>query len=178
MHALPGEVVMAGAPLFEIMNTESLWIRVPVYVGETDDLAIDEPAAIGELASRPGQERIKAEPLAAPPTATALASTVDLYYVLPNSGGKLRPGQRVSVQLPLRVDKEQRAIPWSAVVQDIHGGSWIYEKRADRKFGRRRVQVKQVVDKWAVLEQGPPVGTTIVVTGVAEVFGTEFWVQK
>jgi hypothetical protein len=38
--------------------------------------------------------------------------------------------------------------------------------------------VKQVVDKWAVLEQGPPVGTTIVVTGVAEVFGTEFWVQK
>ena len=178
MHALPGEVVMAGAPLFEIMNTESLWIRVPVYVGETDDLAIDQPASIGELASRPGQERIKAEPLAAPPTATALASTVDLYYALPNAQGKLRPGQRVSVQLPLRVDKEQRAIPWSAVVQDIHGGSWIYEQRPDHKYIRRRVQVKQVVDKWAVLEQGPPVGTTIVVTGVAEVFGTEFWVQK
>ncbi len=178
MHALPGEVVMAGAPLFEIMNTETLWIRVPVYVGETDGLAIDQPATIGELASRPGQERVKAEPLAAPPTATALASTVDLYYSIPNPEGKLRPGQRVSVQLPLRTDKEQRAIPWSAVVQDIHGGSWIYERRSDRKFIRRRVQVKQVVDQWAVLEQGPPVGTTIVVTGVAEVFGTEFWVQK
>ena len=174
MHALPGEVVMAGAPLFEIMNTETLWIRVPVYVCETADLAIDQPASIGELASRPGQERVKAEPLAAPPTATALASTVDLYY----PEGKRRPGERVSVQLPLRTDKEQRAIPWSAVVQDINGGSWIYERRSDRKFVRRRVQVKQVVDQWAVLEQGPPVGTTIVVTGVAEVFGTEFWVQK
>ena len=178
MLVMPDEVVTAGAPLFEVMNTGTLWVRVPVYVGETSDVAAAQPAEVGELASRAGEKRIKAQPIAAPPTATALSSTVDLYYQVDNSQGLLRPGQRVGVQLPLTDAAEQRVIPWSAVVQDINGGSWIYEQMAEHKYVRRRVQVKRVVDSWAVLEQGPPVGTTIVTTGVAEIFGTEFWVQK
>lgn len=178
MHVMPGEFVMAGGVLFEVMNTDTLWVRVPVYVGELAEIALDQLAEVGELASRPGEVLLKAEPIAAPPTATALASSVDLYYQLANPQRTLRPGQRVRVQLPLRGAIEQRVIPWSAVVQDIHGGHWIYERIAEHKFVRRRVQVKQVIDSWAVLEQGPPVGTTIVVTGVAEIFGTEFWVQK
>ena len=178
MNVMPGEFVMAGSVLFEVMNIDRLWIRVPVYVGEVAQVAVDQAANVGDLAFRAGQLQLKAEPIAAPPTATALASTVDLYYELTNTKGTLRPGQRVSVELPLVGSIEQRVIPWSAVVHDIYGGAWIYEKIADHKFARRRVQVKQVIDKWAVLDQGPPVGTTIVVTGVAEVFGTEFWVQK
>jgi len=178
MHVMPGEFVMAGSPLFEVMKVDTLWVRVPVYVGETSDIALDQTARVGELASRPGQTRVNAEPIEAPPTATAIASTIDLYYQLPNPKGTFRPGQRVSVELTLVGDGEQRVIPWSAVVQDIHGGSWIYERIGDHKFTRRRVQVRHIVDSWAVLEQGPPVGTEIVVTGVAEVFGTEFWVQK
>ena len=178
MHVMPGEFVIAGALLFEVMNTSTLWIRVPVYVGETGEIAMDQPAKVGELASRPGQDRVEAQAIAAPPTATALASTVDLYYELPNSRGTLRPGQRVSVDLPLAGDAEQRVLPRSAVVQDIHGGNWVYERTAERKFVRRRVQVKRVVDTWAVIEQGPPVGTTVVITGVAELFGTEFGFGK
>ena len=178
MNVMPGEFVMAGSVLFEVMNIDRLWIRVPVYVGEVAQVAVDQAANVGDLAFRAGQLQLKAEPIAAPPTATALASTVDLYYELTNTKGTLRPGQRVSVELPLVGSIEQRVIPWSAVVHDIYGGAWIYEKIADHKFARRRVQVKQVIDTWAVLDQGPPVGTTIVVTGVAEVFGTEFWVQK
>ena len=178
MHVMPGEFVMAGSPLFEVMNVDTVWVRVPIYVGEVADIAADQQAEVGELSSRPGQLRAKAKPIAAPPTATALSSTIDLYYQLPNPQKTLRPGQRVSVQLPLVGDAEQRVVPWSAIVHDIHGGSWIYEKIADHKFVRRRVQVKQIVEDWAVLEQGPPVGTEIVKTGVAEVFGTEFWVQK
>lgn len=178
MHVLPGEVVTAGAPLFEVMNTESLWIRVPVYVGETADIAPDQSAEIGELASRPGKALEKVQPIAAPPTATPLSSTVDLYYQLDNRQGLFRPGQRVSVQIPLTDNSEQKVVPWSATVQDIYGGCWIYERIAEHKFVRRRVQVKRVVDSWAVLDQGPAVGATIVTTGVAELFGTEFWVQK
>lgn len=175
--ALPEQTVVAGAPLFEVMRTDMIWIRVPVYVGESSEIATDQPAEIGGLAWRPGQDLVKAVPIAAPPTATALSSTVDLYYQLPNSKGTLRPGQRVSVQLPLVGRAEQRVIPWSAVVQDIYGGQWVYERRDERKFVRLRVQVKRVVDSWAILDQGPPVGTTIVTTGVAEIFGTEFWKQ-
>jgi hypothetical protein len=178
VHALPGELVMAGALLFEVMKTDTIWIRVPVYVGEYSEIATDRPAEMGQLAWRPGQELLKVQPIEAPPTATALASTMDLYYQLPNPSGKLRPGQRVSVQLPLKGDAEQRVIPWSAVIQDINGGYWVYEQVAERKFVRRRIQVKQVVDSLAVLDQGPVVGTAIVTTGVAELFGTEFGFAK
>jgi membrane fusion protein, heavy metal efflux system len=178
MHALPDEFVMGGAQLFEVMKTDIIWIRVPVYVGEYDEIATDQPAELGELAGRPGQQRVKVQPITAPPTATALSSTIDLYYQVSNSDGKLRPNQRVSVQLPLKGTVEQPVVPWSAVIQDIYGGSWVYEKTAEHKFVRRRVQVKLVVDSRAVLDHGPKVGTDIVIAGVAEMFGTEFGFAK
>ncbi len=174
LHALPDEFVMAGSLLFEVMKNDTVWIRVPVYVGECADIAADKPAQIGGLAWRPGQALTTAQPIAAPPTATALSSTVDLYYQMSNPTGLLKPNQRVSVQLPLVGSAEQRVIPWSAVVQDIYGGLWVYEQTAEHTFVRRRIQVKQVVDSMAVLDQGPPIGTKIVISGVAEMFGTEF----
>jgi hypothetical protein len=178
MHVMPEEVVSAGSALFEVMNTNPLWVRVPVYVGEVSKIAVDKPAEIGDLASRPGQKRINSPPIAAPPTASALSSSVDLYYELANPEGQFRPGQRVSVQVSLAGNVEQRAVPWSSIVQDIYGGNWVYEQTAAHKYIRRRIQVKQVVDDWAVLEQGPALGTKVVSTGAAEIFGTEFWVQK
>ncbi len=178
MHVMRDEVVTSGAVLFEVMNMKTVWIRVAVHVSELAHVDPDQVAEVGDLASRPGQTRVKASPIAAPPTATSLSSTVDLYYEVANAQGRFRPGQRVSVELALVGNSEQSAVPWSAVVQDIYGGHWIYEKTAEHKFVRRRVQVKNIVDSWAVLEQSPPVGTTIVTIGVAEIFGTEFWVSK
>jgi hypothetical protein len=63
-------------------------------------------------------------------------------------------------------------------VQDIHGGSWVYETTAEHTIVRRRVQVRQVLDGWAVLDKGPAVGSRIVTAGVAELFGTEFGFAK
>lgn len=178
LHALPDEMVTAGTALFEVIKTDLLWVRVPVYVGDVRDIAADQPAEAGDLAWRAGQPSIPVQPIAAPPTATALSSTIDLYYQMPDPNSKFRPNQRVSVRLPLSGQVSQRVIPWSAVIHDINGGSWVYEKSGDHKFVRRRVQVKNVVGPLAVLDQGPPVGTEIVITGVAEVFGTEFGFGK
>ena len=43
-HAIAGEGVAAGAPLFEVLNTRVMWVRVPVYVGELHDIAAPIPA--------------------------------------------------------------------------------------------------------------------------------------
>lgn len=177
-HAAVGEVVAMGAPLFEIMQGDPIWVRVPVYAGELSQIAADQPAQVSGLGDAKGAEAMPAQPVNAPPTAVALASAVDLYYALPNPEGTLRPGQRVSVRLPLTGALECLVIPWSAVLHDVYGGTWIYEQTAPLTYVRRRVQVRQVVDAMAILEDGPPAGAKIVTAGVMELFGTEFGFAK
>lgn len=176
--ATAGEAVAAGAPLFEVMNTSVVWVKVPIYVGEVRDIDVEQPARLSGLEERNDDTPIVAKPVSAPPTATVLASTVDLYYQVENGDGKLRPGQRVNANLALRDERESLVIPWSAVVHDINGGTWVYENVGEHKFTRRRVQVKYVLDTIAVLERGPAVGARIVTEGAAEMFGTEFGFGK
>lgn len=177
-HVAPGEVVAAGAPLFEVMDVTTVWIRVSVYAGEAQSLAAGEVALISDLADRAGAKQWKAAPIDAPPTAVPLAAAVDLYYELPNADGTFKPGERVTARLKIRGDQETSVLPWSAVVQDIQGGEWVYERTAPQTFVRRRVQVRYVVDGTAVLAHGPPVGTQVVTAGAIELFGTEFGFAK
>jgi len=69
-------------------------------------------------------------------------------------------------------------VAWSAVVFDIHGGAWVYEKTADRTYTRRRVVVRYVTEGVAVLESGPAAGTKVVTAGAAELFGAETGYSK
>ncbi|HUY92020.1 MAG TPA: efflux RND transporter periplasmic adaptor subunit [Pirellulales bacterium] len=176
--AAPGEVVPAGAPLFEVVDLDRVWVRVPVYAGEVAEVSQSAPAQVKGLSEPPGSPGLTARPVSAPPTAVPQAAAVDLYYELENRDGKFRPGQRVSATLTLEAQQDSLGIPWSAVVQDIYGGTWVYEQTAEHTFVRRRVEVPYVVDNWAVLSAGPAEGAKIVTAGVAELFGAEFGFGK
>ncbi|HEX7379525.1 MAG TPA: efflux RND transporter periplasmic adaptor subunit [Pirellulales bacterium] len=176
--AAPGEVVPAGAQLFEVVDLDRVWVRVPVYAGEIGDVSPAAAAQVKGVSDPSGTPGLSALPVAAPPTAVPQAAAVDLYYELDNHEGKFRPGQRVSATLTLETPQESLGIPWPAVVRDINGGTWVYEQTAENTFVRKRVEVPYVVDGWAVLAAGPPVGAKIVVTGVAELFGAEFGFGK
>ena len=95
-----------------------------------------------------------------------------------NAGGRLRPGQRVSVTLSLTGADQQNVVPWSAVLHDVHGGTWVYEALGEHVYARRRVEVQDVVDGGAVLARGPAAGTKVVSVGAAELFSTEFGPAK
>ncbi len=173
-----GQTITAGTRLFEVVRHDVVWIRVPVYVGDLASIDAGQAARVGELAGADPTKARAANPVAAPPTANAAAATVDLFYELPNSDGSLRPGQRLGVALPLRADEESLVVPWSAVLHDIHGGTWVYEMSEPQIFIRRRVQVRYVVDSIAVLATGPRPGAMVVTVGAAELFGTEFGFGK
>jgi membrane fusion protein, heavy metal efflux system len=177
-NAAIGERVAAGAPLFEVMRFDPIWVRLPVYAGETSELSLEEPADVLPIGADDHKRAFKAKPVSAPPTATLLAATVDLYYELANPEAQFKPGQRVTVRVKQQGSGEQRVLPWSAVVHDIHGGTWVYEQTAEHTYIRRRVQVRYVVDELAVLQTGPAPGATIVTTSVVELFGTEFGFAK
>lgn len=174
VHTAPGQTVAGSAVLFEMSNLSTVWVRVPVYVGDVDSVDRSTAARIGALDGDPGAPARSARPVSAPPTANAASSTADLYYELPNGDGRLRPGERVGVTLALKSTEDSLIVPWASVLHDINGGTWVYENTAPQVFVRRPVEVRDVVDRIAVLSRGPAPGTRIVTSGAAELFGTEF----
>lgn len=173
VSALPAQTVPLGAALFEVVDLSTLWVRVPLPVGDLDGIDRAEPAQVGRLSAPAGARLMSAKPVAAPPSANALAATVDVFYELPNADGKLTPGQRLGVTIPLADAKESLTVPWSAVVFDVHGGTWVYAQTAPRTYARKRVVVRYTAGEAAVLASGPAVGTKVVAHGGQELFGAE-----
>lgn len=162
----PGQQVAAGAPLCEVADLTELWIRVPVFVEESAALDTTSELRIAGLVARP---------VSALPAADPVAATVDVFYAVADPQGTLRPGQRVVVAIPHRGDASpMAAMPWSAVHTDLHGGTWVYERTADRTYVRRRVRVSAVVNEVAAIDSPLPPGTQVVTSGVPELFGIEF----
>ena len=172
VHVGAGQTVTAGAPLLRIVDLDPLWVRVPVYPTDADLFDVDSNAWV-EVGN--GGMGLAATAIRGPATANPGSVSVDLFYRIANPEGRFRPGERVSVRIPLRGSQaEQIVVPWAAVVYDIFGGAWVYEDRAGGAFSRRRVEVVDVVDGFAVLSRGVSIGTPVVVVGAAELFSTEF----
>ncbi len=173
-----GQYVTAGTALFEIVNLTTVWVRVPVYVGQQSEFVADADAQIIGLEGDRAEEQLLARAVAAPPSADPLAATADLYYELDNTSGNFRPGERVGVSLLVKGEAESLTVPDAAILYDIHGGAWVYTQLEGDRFQRARVIVDHVQGETAVLAGGPEVGTQVVVDGAAELFGTEFGTGK
>jgi len=173
--AAPGQPVNGGAPLFEIADLRALWLRVPIYAGEAAMFSPGRPVKVETLSGTPlGTAR----PVEAPPTGDSLAATVDFYYETPVSAHNWKPGERVAVAMGSSTSTTLRTVPYSAVVYDIQGGSWVYEQAANRRYVRRRVQIHHATSGIAYLASGPAPGTPILVEGAAELWGVEFGAGK
>lgn len=173
VSALPGQTVPSGATLFEVVDLSNVWVRVPLPVGDLDSIDRAEPAQVGKLSDPPGTRLPSAKPVIAPPSANPLAATIDLFFELPNPEGKLHPGQRLGVTIPLSDSNQSLTVPWSAVIFDVHGGTWIYAQTAPRTYTRKRVVVLYTAGADAVLAAGPTAGTRVVAHGGQELFGAE-----
>jgi RND family efflux transporter MFP subunit len=178
LEAGEGQAVTAGAPLFAVASLHPVWVKVPVYVGDLASVDPSRPARIEPLGAPAGDAGLEARAVQGPPSADPSAASADLYFELDNSAGAHRLGQKVGVALTLRAMEDALVVPWSAVLFDMTGGAWVYEKTGPAAFARRRVDVRYVAGGEAVLGRGPEAGAEIVATGAAELFGTEFGAGK
>lgn len=176
ISAAPGQTVAASAPLFEIAQISTLWVRVPIYAGDAADLDPSAPAAVTGLDAA-GPPRL-ARRVQAPLRADPAGASVDLFFELAAGGRPLRPGERVSVQLPLAAEESGLTVPYSAVVYDVHGSTWIYEDLGEGVYTRLRVDIARHVGDRVVVSRGLAPGTRVVSVGAAELFGTEFGAGK
>lgn len=164
---------LLGPPLLAIAVPDRFWIRVPVYVGVLNEINRQQSARMEPLGNLNGQTGFVANPVPAPPSSNPIAATVDLFYEVANSNKEWQLGQKVQILVPLQQTGESLVVPWSAVILDIYGGTWVYEQSAPHTFVRKRVQVSFIHGSEAVLASGPTPGSAIVDQGAAELFGTE-----
>jgi hypothetical protein len=67
-----------------------------------------------------------------------------------------------------------KLIPYSALLYDSSGRTWVYTAVGARTFERSGLTVQRIEGESAYLSDGPPVGTPVVTVGAAELYGTEF----
>jgi hypothetical protein len=73
-----------------------------------------------------------------------------------------------------RSDTPRRVVPYSALIYDAQGATWVYTSPQPMTFLRHKVEVDYIEGVTAVLSDGPAAGTLVASVGVAELYGAEF----
>lgn len=153
------------------------WVLVPLSNAEWDRLAKDKPARIIPLAAdeKPFRE-LWALPSGTPPTEDPKRSMLTARYVVANKDHGLTLNKRVRVELEVSGSQERRkVVPYAAVYYDAKGATWVYVNTQPLVFERRRIAIERIAGDLAVLTDGPPVGTPIVVVGAPLLYGAEIF---
>jgi hypothetical protein len=100
-----------------------------------------------------------------------------VYYNV--DGANLATGQRLMVVVSLAGDEGTRlVVPFSSLIYDIYGDTWVYTNPEPRTYLRVPVVVDYIQGDKVVLLEGPVAGSTVVTIGVAELHGTDTGVGK
>ena len=75
-----------------------------------------------------------------------------------------------------RLASPRKVVPYSSLIYDMHGETWVYTVPQPRTFVRQKVQVDYIEGDIAVLKDGPPAGVVVASVGVAELYGAELGV--
>jgi hypothetical protein len=74
--------------------------------------------------------------------------------------------------------KARKVVPYAAVYYDLNGKTWVYTNPDLLTFVRASIDVDSIDGDVAVLSEGPPSGTQVVIVGAPELYGTEFGVGQ
>jgi len=67
----------------------------------------------------------------------------------------------------------QTVVPYAAVIYDAQGATWAYVAIEPLSFERESIVVESIRGDEALLADGPPAGTPVVIVGAAELYGAE-----
>lgn len=73
-----------------------------------------------------------------------------------------------------RSASKRKVVPYSSLIYDPNGQTWVYTSPKPLTFVRHKVEVDYIEGDVVVLNDGPATGTVVASLGVAELYGTEF----
>jgi len=114
---------------------------------------------------------------APPPAKVEPIAGTNLNRVILTADAAARIGvQTATVQQKQTAGTTRMVVPYSAVIYDLHGDTWVYTNPSPLTYVRSAISVDNIVGDQTTLVNGPPVGTAIVTVGAAELFGAELGV--
>jgi len=86
-----------------------------------------------------------------------------------------KAAERLGIKVDeVRTDPSGRwIVPYTSVLYDLTGGTWVYVHTEPMTFVRQAVRIDVIQGENVYLKYGPPSGTKVLATGVAQIFGTE-----
>jgi hypothetical protein len=66
-----------------------------------------------------------------------------------------------------------KVVPYSSLIYDPQGRTWVYVSQQARTFVREQVEVHWIDGDQVFLSEGPATGTEIASVGIAEIYGAE-----
>ena len=68
---------------------------------------------------------------------------------------------------------KRMVVPYASLIYTPDGREWVYTSLADLTYVRHAIKIEYIKGDLIVLAEGPKVGTRVVTTGAAEVYGAE-----
>ena len=155
--------------------SDEYWVRLTLSEGEWERMRKDKPARILPLPTRDALESdVLAMPSTHEPVLDLKRTMLKMYYIIPGTDHGLNLYERVRVELELEgTGKKRMVVPYSAVYYDGVGKAWVYVSVDHLVYERQPIEVERIVGDLAVITEGPPLGTAIVTTGAALLYGAE-----
>ncbi|MGQ0505877.1 MAG: efflux RND transporter periplasmic adaptor subunit [Myxococcaceae bacterium] len=168
-----GQSVPQGASLIEIAGT-GRWVRASFAASDAQSVATLREVRARRLGSL---ESLQLAPVIAPPSADPIRGTVDRFFMLPDAAD-WTPGERVLVEVVVASQQPWLAVPFTAIVRDAEGSSWVYEQAAPLSFRRRRVEPIRREGERMLLARGLAQGALVVSVGATELWGFELGADR
>jgi len=164
---IPGQVVKAENPLFEIHDMSKVWVRGFVFEKDMPKVRLDQPVRIR---------------LASDPTFVATSKLVRTNYVLSatervmsvwaeldNPDRRLKDNMLARLTISAGVNSPVTAVPIAALLNE-GTDAYIFVKKPDKKdyFDRRHVEIGRRDDRYVEIKSGLRPGELVAVGGVQE----------
>ncbi|MHB1052078.1 MAG: efflux RND transporter periplasmic adaptor subunit [Thiobacillus sp.] len=159
---MPGQRVEAATALLTVAQTGTLWLDIQLPVAEGGNW---QPGAKVRISGRDVTARI----LSTSPMVSSGSQTVALRAAIESKSGQVRPGEFVTVELPIAATQDSWGVPLSAVV---YSGKQAYLfVRTSNGFEGRPVQMIASAGQ-QVRVQGPlKEGEQVAISGVVALKG-------
>ncbi len=158
----PGQRVDAATALLHVAQTDSLWLDIQLPVSESASWPT------GTKVEVPGRN-ITARILSASPTVSSGSQTLVLRAAIDGKTGQVRPGEFVTVELPVAATQDSWDAPLSAVAHDGNQ-AYLFVRTADG-FEARPVKVVVSAGQRVRVQGSLKAGERIAVSGAVALKG-------